>query len=134
MTCFPRLKPTLWDGVVAVCVVLLAVGILWTGGRGVGASDALTAVVFSDGAALDRVALRPDVREIRAYSGNGYALRVAFDPDGVQVLASDCPTQDCLHTGKITRNGQSIVCLPARIVIRLEGGASPAGAPDAVLG
>ena len=51
-----------------------------------------------------------------------------------RVVEADCPTQDCVHTGTVTYSGQSIVCLPARIVIRLEGGAAPADVPDAVLG
>ena len=130
----PRLKPTIWDGAVALCVILLASSILLGRWRG-GASDALTAVVCADGAEIDRVDLsRTDVSRERDYSGNGYTLRVTFAPDGVQVLNADCPTQDCVHTGIIKRGGQSIVCLPARIVIRLEGGASDADAPDAVLG
>jgi hypothetical protein len=131
---FPRLKPTLWDGVVAACVGLLAVAVLfWRGGGG--ASGRLTAVVSADGAEIGRVALwrLSDVEE-RGYSGEGYSLRVAFYPDGVRVLSADCPTQDCVNTGKITRSGQSVVCLPARIAVRLEGGAAPDGAPDAVLG
>ena len=48
------------------------------------------------------------------------------------MTASDCPTQDCVHTGAITRSGQSIVCLPGRIVIQLEGGGD--GGPDLVIG
>ena len=40
---------------------------------------------------------------------------------GVRVVSSDCPTQDCVHTGQISRAGQSIVCLPAHIVITLAG-------------
>ena len=54
---------------------------------------------------------------------------------GLRVARSDCPTQDCVHTGTITRSGQSIVCLPARFILRLEGGtAEDGGAVDAVLG
>ena len=54
---------------------------------------------------------------------------------GVRVETSDCPTQDCVHTGTITRAGQSIVCLPARIIIQLQGGAQADGdAPDVVIG
>ena len=53
---------------------------------------------------------------------------------GVQVEHADCPTQDCVHTGIITRAGQSIVCLPARIIIRLEGGSEPDGGPDLIIG
>ncbi len=128
----PKLKPSLWDGVVALCVILLACAILLGRWRG-GASGPLTAVVSADGAELDRVSLS-EGPATRSYSGAGYSLRVSFAPDGVQVVYADCPTQDCVHTGKVTKSGQSIVCLPARIVIRLEGGAPDADAPDAVLG
>ena len=74
----------------------------------------------------------------RIYENNGYTLRLAASPasggDGVRVEAADCPTQDCVHTGVISRGGQSIVCLPARIIIRLEGGPPPETAVDAVTG
>ena len=53
-------------------------------------------------------------------------------PNGLCVLESDCPNQDCVHSGVITRAGQSIVCLPARIVIELHGGSGDG--VDAVLG
>ena len=46
---------------------------------------------------------------------------------------SDCPTQDCVHTGAISRAGQSIVCLPAQVVVHLEGASVP-DAPDAIVG
>ena len=48
------------------------------------------------------------------------------------VTDSDCPTQDCVHTGVITRAGQSIVCLPAQVVVHLEGTAPDA--PDVIVG
>ncbi len=130
----PKLKPTLWDGVVALCVILLAFGIWFGRWRG-GASGPLTAVVSADGVEVARVDLSSaDGTGVAEYAGNGCVLRVSFAPDGVQVIYADCPTQDCVHTGKVTKSGQSIVCLPARIVIRLEGGAPDADAPDAVLG
>ena len=45
---------------------------------------------------------------------------------------SDCPTQDCVHTGAVHDAGRSIVCLPARLTVRLTGGES--GGVDAVVG
>ena len=42
----------------------------------------------------------------------------------VYVTSSDCPNQDCVHSGAISRAGQSIVCLPARVAVTLEGSAS----------
>jgi hypothetical protein len=52
----------------------------------------------------------------------------------IRVVESDCPTQDCVHTGEISRSGQSIVCLPARIIIQLEGGTESGDSPDFVIG
>ena len=57
---------------------------------------------------------------------------VVLTAENVSVERSDCPTQDCVHTGHISRSGQSIVCLPARVVIQLEGGTD--SGVDAVIG
>ena len=130
----PKLRPNGWDALVAGAVLALAVlcGILvWTGG---GDSGALTAVVSVDGEVTERVALSGlTAPEERTYTHNGYTLHVTFTAESAQVTASDCPTQDCVHTGAISRSGQSIVCLPARVTIRLVGGSGDADV-DAVIG
>ena len=129
----PKLKPCLWDGLVALLVVALAAACaLAVWGRGQ-EGGALTAVVTADGAEVARLPLDGAEGEY-TYSGNGYTLRVSLTAEGVRVEEADCPTQDCVHTGTITRAGQSIVCLPARVIIRLEGGAVDRDAPDAVIG
>lgn len=132
----PELRPNAWDALVVLAVVLLAAGCaLAAWGQG-GEAEGLTAVVSVDGTETERVPLDGSAAE-RVYSGNGYTLTVQFCPGGtrgVRVAAADCPTQDCVHTGTITRGGQSVVCLPARIIIRLEGGPADAGAPDVVIG
>ena len=71
----------------------------------------------------------------RTYSYNGVTLTVAAeDGNGLRVSSSDCPTQDCVRTGTISRSGQSIVCLPARIIIQLTGGAADSNDVDIVIG
>ena len=57
-------------------------------------------------------------------------ITLVIERGGVYVEYADCPTQDCVSTGKITRTGESIVCLPNRVVVTLEG----AGEFDAVTG
>ena len=119
----PKLRPNGWDALAAAAVLALAVAcaaLFWTGGEEIGP---LTAVVSANG--------EP---EERTYTSNGYTLRVAFGPESAQVTVSDCPTQDCVHMGEITRGGQSIVCLPARIVVQLEGGAAADDGVDLVIG
>lgn len=128
----PELRPTAWDGLVVLCVAALAIGLAVFQWRGGGQED-LTAAVSVDGVEIDRVSLERAAGE-RTYQAGDYALTVEYAAGSARVLASGCPTQDCVHTGTITRGGQSIVCLPARIVIRLEGGAPAPDAVDAVLG
>ena len=132
----PELRPTAWDALVALAVILLAAGCalaVWGGG---GEAGDLTVVVSADGAEVERIDLAREDGE-RTYSHNGYTLTVDLRPEGelgVRVVSSDCPTQDCVHTGTITRAGQSIVCLPARMIFQLEGGPAESGGPDLVIG
>ena len=131
----PKLRPNGWDILVAGVVVLLAAvcaALFWTGG---GETGDLIALVSVDGEELEQVSLSALTGpEERTYTHNGYTLHVTFTADSAQVTVSDCPTQDCVHTGEITRSGQSIVCLPARLIIQLEGGATEDGGPDLVIG
>lgn len=145
----PELRPTVWDGLTALAVLLLALGLAFFQWRGSGESGELTAVVTIDGEEADRFAPAELLNAPRTYTHNGYTLEVALGVDyenpplnalppvgtsGICVAVSDCPTWDCVRTGIISRGGQSIVCLPARVIIRLEGGAADPDAPDAVLG
>lgn len=121
-----------WDLTVAAAVILLSL-LCWLPLRAQAASGALTAVLTADGAELDRVRLDTLKEESqRQYTANGQTLTVVFSPDGVEVTASTCPTQDCVHTGHIGHAGQSIVCLPARFSIRLTG--TDSSGVDAVVG
>lgn len=131
----PELKPNLWDGLVVLAVAALAVFAALTVWRGGGESGALTAVVSADGGEVDRFAPAELLDGPRTYAYNGVTLTVGTeDGTGIRVCASDCPTQDCVHTGVISRSGQSIVCLPARVVIQLTGGTAEESAVDLVIG
>ena len=136
----PELNPCRWDALV-VCVVILLVVLsavtIWGGEKETGE---LTVVISVDGEAVDRCPLTKYPDQEVPYSANGYTLYVALEdsmfPDvsGITVSRSDCPTQDCVHTGVITRSGQSIVCLPARIIVQLVGGPASDDGPDLVIG
>ena len=135
----PKLNPSRWDALVVCVVILLAVLSAVTIWGKEQESEELTVVISVDGEEAERCLLTelPDM-EI-PYSANGYTLYVALaytgGPDyGIQVSRSDCPTQDCVHTGTISRSGQSIVCLPARIIIQLEGTTDSGDGPDLVIG
>ena len=135
----PKLNFSRWDALVICAVILLAVLSAVTIWGGEQESEELTVVISVDGEEVERCLLTelPDMEV--PYSANGYTLYVELaytgGPNyGIQVSRSDCPTQDCVHTGTISRSGQSIVCLPARIIIQLEGGTESVDGPDLVIG
>ena len=41
---------------------------------------------------------------------------------GAAVVEANCGDHTCIRTGKISREGESIVCLPHHLIIRIEGG------------
>lgn len=131
---FPELRPNGWDALVLAAVLMLTLGsalYVFGGNRN---SDGLTVVISVDGAERERVELaRLTGEEERTISAGGYTLYLIVSSDGAEVRESDCPTQDCVHTGKITRPGQSIVCLPARVSVQLVGVQADDGV-DAVIG
>ncbi len=131
---FPKLRPTVGDVLVGGAVLLLAVLCgLWLRGGGEDGRT-LSAVVSIDGAEADRFLLVKE--EERIYKSRGYTLHIRVEKSGtgfsVAVTDSDCPGKDCVHTGAISRVGQSVVCLPARLSIQLTG--TQDGSVDAVIG
>ena len=129
----PNLKPTLWDALVVLIVIALGVAISLTVYGGKGAGGALTCVITDHGDEIQRIDMTTlDDAKYLEIDGD-YHLTIKLSPDGVEVTDSDCPHQDCVHTAPIARAGQSIVCLPAQIVITLTG--TPVeDAPDVIVG
>lgn len=128
----PELKWNRYDAIVAGLVALLAVAVaLWFYLPGT-QSDDLMVVISVGGQEQERVSLNSFTE--KTVTHNGYTLHITGGDGGIQVAGSDCPTQDCVHTGTITRAGQSIVCLPAQIVIHLEGASAAADGPDVIVG
>jgi hypothetical protein len=50
----------------------------------------------------------------------------------VSVTEASCKNQVCVKHGAISRSGESIVCLPNRLVVRIENSAEEGGGYDSV--
>ena len=124
MNSSPKLRPGLWDALVVLVVAALAVGCAWTVWGGQDRGTELTAVVSVDGVETDRLPLKEAAGTERTIQAGGYTLRLRLTETEVWVESADCPT----------RGGQSIVCLPARVIIQLEGGERVDTGVDAVIG
>lgn len=99
----PKLKPTKWDALVVLAVLLLALGL---GARPYFAAKSageLTVSIAIDGETVERCALSN--YEGGTYESRGYTLTVAVENGAVRVSESDCPNQDCVHSGRDLARG-----------------------------
>ena len=57
--------------------------------------------------------------EQRFYSGDGWNV-VQIKDGKVSVTSADCPEQVCVHHNSIDTAGETIICLPHKLVIEVE--------------
>ena len=53
-----------------------------------------------------------------------YTNEITVENGQIAITASDCPGEDCVHSGAIHATGRSIVCLPNEVEVRVVSGAS----------
>lgn len=111
----PRFR--LFDGVVIAAVLLAALLLFLLPllyGRG------QVAVVRVDGEEAARLPLDRDAE--LPIENKGYHLTIAVENGAVFVREADCPDRVCQHTGKISKRGSSIVCVPAGVTVTIGKG------------
>lgn len=84
-------------------------------------SGAPVAVIEQNGKEIRRVALSSIPHPETLVLEGEISVTVLLEPGKVSIVHSDCPDQICVNTGVLTRPGQSAVCLPARVAVRIVG-------------
>lgn len=80
------------------------------------ASGPVMAEVYKQGTLIRTLPLE----ENAAFEITGKYTNVITVQDGeVAITASDCPGEDCVHSGAISVSGRSIVCLPNEVEVRV---------------
>lgn len=75
----------------------------------------------------------PAVDPADSPSGQYDYYNVVVIKDGtVTVTEASCKNQVCVRHGAISRSGESIVCLPNRLVVRIDNGSEEGGDYDSV--
>ena len=101
-------------GIVAAIAILVSV-IFWTS---VGAEEGSMLSVYQEGALIKELSLDSDVEFV--IEGD-YKNVITIKDGKAAITESDCPGTDCVHSGWIHEAGRSIVCLPNRVELRIEG-------------
>lgn len=102
--------------IIAVLVVAMLFGSIMMLTR----SEGGTAVIIKDGNEIQRLSLDRDTEYV---VGEGKDLNKVVIRDGkAYVSEAGCPDKICVKTGAVCYEGETIVCLPNKLVVRIEGG------------
>lgn len=114
-----RKKSTFRNDLLLIFAILIVAGgllLVWLLTRSTGSY----AVITVDGKETARYSLHTDT-EIQIETEYGYNLLI-IQNGTASVREADCDSQLCVHKGSVCYNGETIVCLPHRLVIRIENG------------
>ena len=106
------------DVIVIFFVILLAIfiGVLFM--MKTGTDRGTTVCVYRDGIKIQELPLGENTEILIQ---NSYTNKLAVKDEKAAIIESDCPGMDCVHSGWIGGKGRSLVCLPNRVEIRIEG-------------
>lgn len=80
-----------------------------------------TITITVDGQLYGTYALN-ESREIPVELEGRVANIIVIEGGSAYMKDADCPDKLCMHQGAISRNGQTIVCLPHKLVVEVVGG------------
>lgn len=82
-------------------------------------SEKKDCIILQDDVIMESIPLDGSVHRVITITGE-YVNRIEIDGDRVRFLESDCPNLFCVNTGWISEPYQTAVCLPNRVMIRIE--------------
>ena len=114
----------------AICaVVLFALAILAFFLHSAAGGGEKTVRIYLNGECVREMPLNRDGEYLLS---GVYENRIVIRDGKAAILESTCPGEDCVHSGWISQTGRSVVCLPNRVEVRIEG-VSGADDVDAVV-
>lgn len=113
-----RLRFCIGDVLVIGFVVMLAILIGVVFWIKTGTEEGNLVVVYREGEKIQELSLEQNTEIIIE---NSYTNKLVVKDKKVAIIESDCPGMDCVHSGWISGKGRSLVCLPNRVEIRIEG-------------
>lgn len=104
------------DIILIVCILLIS-AVLFAFSC-FGGSEDLTAEIYSDGEKVHSIVLS-EVQD--SYTLRENSCELLIEKDGVTFLSSDCDDKLCVKKGKLTKQGDTMACVPRKLVVILRG-------------
>ena len=105
-------------GLIAVIIIINTFIILY-GGRNVVKQNSKIAYIYSDNKLYGEYVLTDTVKEeIKIESDTGYNI-LHIEDGQIWIHDASCPDKICISQGKISYDGEIIVCLPNKMLIKI---------------
>ena len=115
--------------IIIIAAVLAAALALFGVSQIAGGKEASTVVVTVEGReVLRRPLAMSDTYEIK--QDDGAVNVIAVENGAVYMKEANCRDGLCIHQGKMKNAAKTLVCLPHKLVVRLEGDSAPDGQDD----
>jgi hypothetical protein len=85
-------------------------------------SSSKIAVVEKDGKEFCRIDLDKETSVRIINVGGPMNVKLRVEPGAIAFYSSDCPDKICIRTGKLTKPGQTAVCLPGKVSVQVVSG------------
>lgn len=105
---------------ILIAVILLAALLFLLINRVRHSEPAAIVEIAIDGNTVERLELSRD-QEYTVQNPSGGTNRLIIQDGEAWVEEASCPDKICVHQGKISRDGEMIVCLPNRMTARISG-------------
>lgn len=102
--------------IAGVAVVSL---LLFFGGKWMSNKQAAVVEVSVNGAVTDTYPIDQDADFVVTSTG-GKINRISIHDGKVSITEASCPDKLCIHQGTITESGQSLICLPNRVIVTIQ--------------
>ncbi|NLJ58111.1 MAG: NusG domain II-containing protein [Tissierellia bacterium] len=103
---------------IGAIIIINVLIILWGSRRAVDLNNKI-AYIYSQNNLVREYVLTDDVREeYKVETASGYNT-LHIEDGQIWIHEASCPDQVCIYQGKISRDGEIIVCLPNQLLIKI---------------
>ncbi len=102
-----------------VSIIIISLFFILYGGRDAVISNSKTAYIYSNNKLVGEYVLTDDYKDVvNIESETGYNI-MHIENGQIWIHEASCPDKICIYQGKISKNGDPIVCIPNRMFIKI---------------
>ncbi|MBP1924948.1 hypothetical protein J2Z76_000805 [Sedimentibacter acidaminivorans] len=114
-----KTKINIYDMLLIIFIIVISSFFILYNSRNITYSNTNIAVIYSEDKIVGEYILKESYKnEIAVKSSNGYN-NIKIENGKIWIEGASCPDQYCIHQGKISGNGENIVCLPNKLIIKV---------------